>query len=114
MRLSGLMRMFIFCLVFLNAACAVVAESPIETYEQCVAAGNKVLRMFPARCVALDGRIFVDTTPQPSATLPVAQANPLPICKDLCGNGTCEEMVCMGSGCPCAESHDRCPKDCPA
>jgi len=34
------------------------------------------------------------------------------ICNNLCGNGTCEEMVCMGSGCPCAETPDSCPQDC--
>jgi hypothetical protein len=36
----------------------------------------------------------------------------LPICVDNCGNGVCEEMVCMGQGCPCAESVSTCPEDC--
>ncbi len=34
------------------------------------------------------------------------------ICKDLCGNGSCQEIVCMGSGCPCAETAESCPQDC--
>lgn len=34
------------------------------------------------------------------------------ICKDLCGDGTCQEIVCEGSGCPCAESSQNCPADC--
>lgn len=34
------------------------------------------------------------------------------ICKDMCGNGTCEEIVCMGTGCPCAETPQTCPQDC--
>jgi putative hemolysin len=34
------------------------------------------------------------------------------ICKDLCGNGTCEEIVCMAVGCPCAETAKTCPEDC--
>ncbi len=34
------------------------------------------------------------------------------ICVDMCGNGICEEMVCMGEGCPCAETPDSCPADC--
>ena len=33
-------------------------------------------------------------------------------CKDLCGNGTCEEVVCMAVGCPCPETKASCPKDC--
>ncbi len=35
-----------------------------------------------------------------------------PACKDLCGDGTCQEIVCMAIGCPCAESPERCPSDC--
>ncbi|MEK7183010.1 MAG: Gmad2 immunoglobulin-like domain-containing protein [Patescibacteria group bacterium] len=34
------------------------------------------------------------------------------ICVDSCGNGTCEEIVCMGTGCPCVESGSSCPQDC--
>jgi hypothetical protein len=34
------------------------------------------------------------------------------ICVDLCGNGICEEIVCMGSGCPCSENEITCPVDC--
>lgn len=34
------------------------------------------------------------------------------ICVDMCGNGICEEMVCMGEGCPCAETPVSCPADC--
>jgi hypothetical protein len=34
-------------------------------------------------------------------------------CKNLCGNGTCEEVVCMAIGCPCAETKASCPEDCP-
>lgn len=34
------------------------------------------------------------------------------ICVDKCGNGRCEEIVCMGEGCPCAESAENCPQDC--
>ena len=34
-------------------------------------------------------------------------------CKDYCGDGECAEVVCMAVGCPCAETHDSCPEDCP-
>jgi putative hemolysin len=33
-------------------------------------------------------------------------------CKDLCGDGMCQEIVCMAIGCPCAESVKNCPQDC--
>ena len=33
-------------------------------------------------------------------------------CKDLCGDGECQETVCMAVGCPCAESAATCPQDC--
>jgi hypothetical protein len=33
-------------------------------------------------------------------------------CKDLCGDGECQEIVCMAVGCPCAESTASCPHDC--
>jgi putative hemolysin len=33
-------------------------------------------------------------------------------CKDLCGDGMCQEIVCMAIGCPCAETKETCPKDC--
>ncbi len=35
-------------------------------------------------------------------------------CINQCGNGTCEEMVCMAVGCPCAETVESCPQDCTA
>ncbi|MCF7795149.1 hypothetical protein K9M50_02220 [Patescibacteria group bacterium] len=34
------------------------------------------------------------------------------ICVDMCGDGICQEMVCMGEGCPCAETAETCPADC--
>lgn len=34
------------------------------------------------------------------------------VCTDQCGDGNCDEMVCMGTGCPCAETPDSCPEDC--
>jgi hypothetical protein len=37
---------------------------------------------------------------------------PRAACEDRCGNGRCEEIVCMAVGCPCAESYSSCPEDC--
>jgi putative hemolysin len=33
-------------------------------------------------------------------------------CKDLCGDGICQEIVCLAVGCPCSETPETCPKDC--
>ncbi len=33
-------------------------------------------------------------------------------CKDLCGDGICQEIVCLAIGCPCAETKGSCPQDC--
>jgi putative hemolysin len=33
-------------------------------------------------------------------------------CKDLCGDGICQEIVCMTIGCPCPETKENCPIDC--
>lgn len=34
-------------------------------------------------------------------------------CKNLCGDGICQEIVCMAVGCPCPETPETCPQDCP-
>ena len=33
-------------------------------------------------------------------------------CKDQCGDGICQEIVCMAIGCPCPETKATCPQDC--
>lgn len=99
-----------------GVACTVSAEGEVSNYSQCVAAGNRVLRSFPGRCVTKDGKSFIDESailnqpiidPPPSA-LSQQQGT----CKNLCGNQVCEAMVCMAVGCPCAESKETCPSDC--
>jgi hypothetical protein len=35
------------------------------------------------------------------------------VCRDLCGDGVCQEVVCMAVGCPCPETPQTCPEDCP-
>ena len=34
------------------------------------------------------------------------------ICEDLCGDGICQEIVCLATGCPCAETRESCARDC--
>jgi len=74
-----------------------------SSFEECVAQRGKVLKSYPARCVSAEGVTFVDQR---------AELGGEKSCKDLCGDGQCQEIVCMAIGCPCAESHASCPKDC--
>ena len=45
---------------------------------------------------------------------PLANTNKVPDsgCTDKCGDGICQEIVCLAIGCPCAESSALCPQDC--
>lgn len=40
------------------------------------------------------------------------EAQPAKLCVDRCGDGTCQEIVCLGEGCPCAETPTSCAVDC--
>lgn len=94
------------------------AGQQINSFADCVAAGFPVLRTLPARCRAADGRMFVDDRGAgvPSDRMPsggdLPAADEGGACKNLCGDGKCQEMVCMAVGCPCAESPMTCPADC--
>lgn len=104
-----------FGLVLLVVALAVVSilflmnvndrgkVSEISSYEECVSAKHNVRELHPEKCVTRDGRVFTNTAVNPYSE---------PICVNNCGDGTCAEIVCMGSGCPCAESKESCPEDC--
>lgn len=80
----------------------------IKTFEDCVNAGNAVLKSYPPKCVA-NNIVYTKAVPQDENK---KQGLLGARCKDLCGNGRCEEMVCMAIGCPCAETADSCPQDC--
>jgi len=34
------------------------------------------------------------------------------VCQDLCGDGICQQIVCLAIGCPCAETLENCAQDC--
>ncbi len=36
----------------------------------------------------------------------------LETCRDMCGDGICQEIVCTAIGCPCPETAETCPEDC--
>jgi hypothetical protein len=72
-----------------------------KSFQECVEQGGQVQESFPAICISKEGIRFV----QPSS-------GRLKACTDKCGDGQCQEIVCMAVGCPCSESHESCPKDC--
>jgi hypothetical protein len=80
---------------------------PVYNYASCVKAGNRITRSYPPQCIAQDGKIYISQEVQKLPNL-----NSKSNCKNLCGDGTCQEMVCMAIGCPCAESRTNCPQDC--
>jgi hypothetical protein len=94
-----------FCFGCIGEAAPRLEEAQPKNFQDCVDAGGKILKSFPAQCVTTDGIRFIDDE-RGSAE------KEGPACKDLCGNGQCEEMVCMAIGCPCAETKASCPQDC--
>lgn len=75
----------------------------VKDFNSCVAAGFPVVKTAPPRCISKDGRVFF--------SVPVRKDTG-GICNNQCGDGVCQQIVCMGSGCPCAETPQNCPKDC--
>ena len=95
----------IFCFGCIGEATPRPGEAQPRSFSECAAAGGKILKSFPAQCVTADGMRFIDDERGSAGKAGGA-------CKDLCGNGRCEEIVCMAVGCPCAETKASCPQDC--
>ena len=98
-----------------SAQSAAPALSQIKCFEECAQAGYPVLKSFPAQCILPDKRRYTQGNPIPSIMDGLTDnkgLNPKPICKNLCGDGRCQEIVCLAEGCPCAESKASCPADC--
>ncbi len=79
-------------------------EGRVTSFDECVKAGFPVQESYPSRCLTPDGRTFIQTIPE--------NRNTIPVCVDRCGDGICQEVVCLAIGCPCAESMGQCPQDC--
>ncbi len=73
----------------------------IQNYQQCVKLGGIILKTYPPKCRTKSGAIYTSGGSTSKA-----------LCNNLCGDGICQEIVCLGTGCACAESVDSCPKDC--
>lgn len=106
---SGLLVCLWVCSFFIGCASYATplptSEAP-KNFQECVEQGGKILKSFPAQCVTADGRTFAQEVAR--SQKPRREG----FCKNTCGNGSCEEMVCMALGCPCAETPQTCPQDC--
>jgi hypothetical protein len=89
------------------ANCSAQDTMPIVSYEECVKAGNVILRSLPPQCVTREGQRFVSDEQKPANKIESEQ-----YCQNLCGDGSCQVLVCKSVGCPCPESPSVCPKDC--
>ena len=126
------MRFLTSCAIILLVGCSQTAVTPssgkqVTDFKSCVAAGFPVVEADPAQCFASDNVYFAEA-PKPQKDLtqkkqpttkalgekvenPVAEATETG-CKNLCGDGICQQIVCQASGCPCAEDPINCAKDC--
>jgi hypothetical protein len=97
----------IFALLYLNLA--VVFAQPTAESES-----TKVLPVIQIPTEAISPKI--SPVPTPEATeieiKRSSEATRIEGCKDLCGDGICQEVVCMALGCPCPETPKTCPQDC--
>jgi hypothetical protein len=84
----------------------------IRSFEDCVAAGYAIRRSLPPSCTDSGGRLFTEGSDEIGLVPPDELPSGARFCKDLCGDGMCQEIVCMAVGCPCAESPQTCPRDC--
>ena len=96
----------------------------VTNFEECAAAGNPIMESYPRQCRHGD-QLFVEEIDTPimnpedqeyaeDPSIPLEEPGYVDelYCEDLCGDGECQEMVCMGIGCPCAETPESCPEDC--
>ena len=79
----------------------IIEKEDIKSSKECEDLGYEIiypeLKGGPLKCDTPDGIINISSeTP----------------CIDKCGDGICQEIVCMGEGCPCAENKDNCAADC--
>ena len=82
----------------------------ITSFAECTTAGYEVL--YPdcegclPYCETPSGERFEQQLP------PKEESQGDEHCIDQCGDGVCDEVVCMAEGCPCAETPQNCPEDC--
>jgi len=91
-------------------------SSTINSFEECAAAGNPIMESYPQQCRdPKSGNTFTEELTDEEKESLIPPSPPLNddlSCENQCGDDMCQEIVCLGSGCPCAETHDTCADDC--
>ena len=80
-----------------------------KTFEECEEEGGIVMEMYPRQCRDQQGNVYVEMDTEKQEAEASESGS---VCVDNCGNGVCEEVVCLAIGCPCAETAISCPVDC--
>ena len=93
------------CIAFILFAALFYGCSEVNSFGECVEAGYEALEPDCEGC-----RPYC-TTPEGSAFY-APEKEDGQMCADKCGDGNCDEIVCMEKGCPCAETKESCPEDC--
>lgn len=86
----------------------------VDNFDECAAAGFPIMESSPRQCKTTDGRTFTEKNNSRQDSPITPPSDNQPVCQDKCGDGTCQEIVCMGTNCPCAETKNSCPQDCPS
>ncbi|MCX6744796.1 MAG: RsiV family protein [Candidatus Parcubacteria bacterium] len=85
-----------------------IAVNIINNFDECAKSGNAILESYPRQCKTADGRSFTEVINLNNNVNSVPDGS----CANKCGDGICQEIVCLTIGCPCAESGALCPEDC--
>lgn len=85
-----------------------ISNEEIRNFQECIEAGNPVMESYPRQCRSQEGQTFVEELDESVQVEPPTDS----LCEDQCGDGVCDDIVCLGTGCPCAEDIDSCPQDC--
>jgi hypothetical protein len=80
-------------------------QQQINSFADCASAGYPIVQSDPRTCVVPKGPSFTEA----DFATPSGEEN---ICTNRCGDGVCQQVVCEGTGCTCAESSSICPQDC--
>ncbi len=92
-------------LIYSNYLVEQADEENVHDFLSCVEAGYPVMESYPRQCSA-GGEVYVEEINEAD------EGDSEPICTDMCGDGVCQEIVCLGTGCPCPETPESCPEDC--
>jgi len=84
-------------------------KEEIKNFVECEAAGYPVMESYPRQCRTKEGKLFVEEIETKQER---SQDKKMRNCVEKCGDGICQEIVCMGLECPCSETSLSCPSDC--